>query len=425
MFTAPPKPRMTTLVALVLAWAIILATGGAASASSLPTRGPGAALRRGRLVSATGLQRLSRSSVASELAGARLAPGDPALGARAVRDGIAAYRVVYDTVTAAGRQTRASGLVVFPASAANKLRVVIYGHGTSGTKVDAPSSFGLDARQDGIEGRWSSELFGSAGFAVAEPDYLGMGQGPGRPEYMVAKSEASATLDLLRAATVVAARQHHQLDPGVLVTGFSEGGAAAMAFAQRLSSNPHTGFRVRALAPVSGPYDLSRAQLPGMFNGQVATAVAPYYIGYTLTAWNPLYHLYTSPSAAFRAPYAAKIAALFSGRYQDAKIAAALPANLAGLLTPRFLGLLRHPTGAFHRSLVINDTCTGWTPHAPVHLYAARGDTVVTELNAQRCQRIIRAHAGHSHIIELGNVTHDVTDFIALPRILGWFMDLR
>ncbi len=425
MFTAPLTPRMRTLVTLLLASTIALAMGGAAGASSPAPSGPASAPYRGRLVSATLLQRISRRSVAGELTHARLGGGDPALGARAVRYGIAAYRVVYDTVTADGRRTRASGLVVFPSSSARKLRIVIYGHGTSGTKVDSPSSFGLDPRQDGIEGRWSSELFGSAGFAVAEPDYVGMGQGPGRPEYMVAQSEASATLDLLRASNILAARRRRRIEPGVLVTGFSEGGAAAMAFARLLSTGPDRGFRLRALAPVSGPYDLSGAQLPGMFNGRVAGVVAPYYIGYTLTAWNPLYHLYTSPSMAFRAPYAATIEALFSGRYQDTEIEASLPPNLARLLTNRFLGLLRHPTGALRHAVSVNDTCVGWTPHAPVRLYAARGDTVVTDVNAEHCQRTLAARGSSVRIIPLGDVSHDVSDFVALPRILRWFGTLR
>jgi hypothetical protein len=363
--------------------------------------------------------------VAAELRNARLGPGDPALGAGAVRYGIVAYRVVYRTVDAAGRPTRASGLVAFPTTRARELPLVDYGHGTTAYKLDVPSSFGLDANRDGLEGRWSSELFASAGFAVAEPDYLGMGAGPGRPEYLVANAEVSASLDLLRAATVIASHRGDRLAAGVLVTGFSQGGAAAMAVGHALQQHTLPGFRLRALAPVSGPYDLPGAQLPGIFNGQVAAAIAPYYVGYTLTAWNPLYHLYPAPQDAFRPPYAARVAGLFNGTYPDPQIIAALPSQLRDLLTTRYLRLLQHPTGALQTALIRNSTCTGWTPRAPVRLYAASGDTTVTQVNAQHCRQAIRTRHGDVRLVQLGAVSHDISDFLALPKIVRWFHTFR
>ncbi|MDR0346258.1 MAG: hypothetical protein LBI49_24690, partial [Nocardiopsaceae bacterium] len=248
------------------------------------------------LISASSIAKIPEPDVAAELRLARLGPRDPALGARAVRYGIVAYRVRYRTVNAVGLPTSASGLVAFPADGPRQLQVVDYGHGTTAFKPGVPSSFGLDASRDGLEGRWSAELFASAGFAVAEPDYPGLGAGPGRPEYMVAKSETTASLDLLRATQQIARSRGDKLAPGVLVTGFSEGGSAAMAAGRALQHGVVPAFRLRALAPVSGPYDLAGAQLPGIFNGQVAAGVAPYYVAYTLTAWNPLYHLYAARS---------------------------------------------------------------------------------------------------------------------------------
>lgn len=83
----------------------------------------------------------------------------PALGAGRVRYGPAAYRVLYRTVNAAGQPVRASGLVAFPSGGPRRLPLVSYDHGTASTKRDAPSSFRLDKAGDGIEGRWSAELF--------------------------------------------------------------------------------------------------------------------------------------------------------------------------------------------------------------------------------------------------------------------------
>ncbi len=415
--------RGTAVLALVSAAGLCAWAAAAPAAAAGRQRAP--AERSGVLITATQIATLSKRSVATELRNARLGPGDPALDAGVVRYGIVAYRVLYRTVNAAGQPTRASGLVAFPTGRARQLHLVDYGHGTTAYKLDVPSSFGLDANRDGLEGRWSSELFASAGFAVAEPDYIGMGAGPGRPQYMVAKAEVSASLDLLRAAKVIASRRGDRLAPGVLVTGFSQGGAAAMAVGRALQLGAQPGFRPRALAPVSGPYDLPGAQLPGIFNGQVAAAIAPYYVGYTLTAWNPFYYLYPAPQDAFRQPYAATVDGLFDGSHPDQQIIAALPPRLQDLLTTKYLRLLQHPSGAFRRALIRNSTCTGWTPRAPVRLYAARGDTTVTQVNAQHCLQTIRAHHGHARLVQLGAVSHNISDFLALPKIVRWFDTFR
>jgi Secretory lipase len=411
--------------ALALVSAAGLSAWTAASPAAAAGRQPAPTGPGPVLIKATPIARLSERSVAAELQNARLAPGDPTLGAGAVRYGIVAYRVLYRTINAAGQPARASGLVAFPAGHTGNLQLVDYGHGTTAYKLDVPSSFGLDANRDGLEGRWSSELFASAGFAVAEPDYIGMGAGPGRPQYMVAKAEISASLDLLRAATVIASRRGDRLTAGVLVTGFSQGGAAAMAVGHALQQDTLPGFRLRALAPVSGPYDLPGAQLPGIFNGQIAAAIAPYYVGYTLTAWNLLYHIYRAPGDAFRPPYAASVEGLFDGTHPDQQIFTALPPRLQDLITARYLRLLQHPTGALETALIRNSTCTGWTPRVPVRLYAASGDTIVTQVNAQQCLQAIRARHGHVRLVELEAVSHNISDFLALPEIVRWFHTFR
>jgi hypothetical protein len=400
-----------------------------ACAAPAPTHAPGAQAaqdRRGTLISATPIARISEPSVAAELRNARYEPRTPALGAGMVRYGVVAYRVVYQTVNATGQPVRASGLVAFPAAGPRQLRLVSFAAGTSTYKPSVPSTFGLDAAHDGLEGRWSSELFASAGFAVAEPDYVGMGLGSGPVEYMVTRSMATASLDILTAARTLAARHGDQLDPGVLATGFSEGGSAAMALGRALQHGQSPFFRLAALAPFSGPYDLAGAELPGVFNGQIAAVAAPYYLGYLLTSWNPLYHLYTTPSQAFRQPWAARVQQLYDGSHQDQQVLAALPA-LSRLLTPGYLRLVRHPTGNFLRALDANSTCAGWTPRVPVRLYAASGDSQGTPVNSVDCLQAIRARGGDASLIGLGSVGrfgvvgHFVSAFLALPKIVRWF----
>ena len=113
------------------------------------------------------------------------------------------------------------------------------------------------------------------------------------------------------------------------------------------------------------------------------------------------------------------MAGLFNGSQQDATVAAKLPPTLNKLLTPEYYQLLQHPTGAMRMAFAANDTCSGWRPDVPVRLFAARGDTTVTQVNAEQCARAIDAP-----VVQLGDVSHEVSDFVALPRILRWFLQL-
>ena len=380
---------------------------------------------RGALVSFRRIAVLPRRAVAAELAAARIAPGDPALGATQVRSGVAAYRVVYRTSGLSGGTVLASGLVAFPTrGAGRRLSLIDYGHGTTATRGDVPSAFGL---RDGlgIEGRWTAELFATAGFAVVLPDYIGMGVSRMRPQYEIARTETSASVDLLRAAQRVAVATGRRLDGRVFLSGFSQGAAASLAIARRLQAGAITGLHLVAVGAISGPYELQDAELPAILDGQVPGRMGSYLLGFVLTAWNPIYHLFRDPAVAFRAPYAAEIDDMFDGDHNDAQIASELPGDFRHLISARYLRELEHPSGRLLAALRVNSTCAGWTPYVPVRLYAARGDTTVAEANTLVCARRLRTHRARVHITELGEVDDDVSDFVALPQVLRWFRRVR
>ncbi len=145
-------------------------------------------------------------------------------------------------------------MVALPRATVHDLHVVSFGRGTSATKRDAPS---MAADSDG---RYTPVYFATHGFAAVAADYLGLGGGPGHHPYMHSATEASASLDLLKAAKTLAERRKITLDSRILVTGFSQGGHTAMALGAALQRDPE--LDVAAIAPVSGPFDLEHAELP-------------------------------------------------------------------------------------------------------------------------------------------------------------------
>ncbi|MFC9432636.1 hypothetical protein [Nocardia sp. NPDC057030] len=393
--------------ALVSAFVLLCGAGGCAADTS-ETAAPGQH-ERGTVVSSTPVAQLSNADTAAYLAEGNF--DTP------VRNGVDAYRVDYRTIGAKGEPTTASGLVVLPRTDSPRLRVVSYAHGTLAAKSDAPS---VNSRSRPDQAR--TIMFAAAGYAAIAPDYLGLGDGPGSHPFGHAPTEVSASADLLFAAKSIAAQQHHELHRDVLVTGFSQGGHAAMAFGKALQADEVPGFGLAALAPVSGPYALRDVQTPAALDGRIAPGPAVFFFAYWLTAMNRIYHLYDDPAEAFQEPYAGKIEGLFDGTRNELTIATMLPITPDLLLTPRFRAWATNPTGAALTAVTDSDRTCDWTPRVPVRLYAATADRTVPYANAEHCLRALRS--ADATLQDLGAVDHGTSARVALLRILTWFQQV-
>jgi hypothetical protein len=210
----------------------------------------------------------------------------------------------------------------------------------------------------------------------------------------------------------------------VLVTGFSQGGQAAMATGRALQEHQsHDRWRLGALAPIAGPFDLRNGLASWLDPRLTDPANATAFLAYLLTAWKPLYRLYDNPSEVFTAPYAQTVENLFDGQHSTPEVLAALPSTPADLLLPATIADLARPTGRLAAALRANETCH-WAPDAPTRLYAAHGDRDAVFAHAERCRDQLRAHGGHAEIVDMGDADHFTTALLALPLIRTWFEDL-
>ncbi|GAB3810724.1 hypothetical protein [Kribbella italica] len=365
---------------------------------------------RGALVSAVPVARLRAAAVDQAAVDAGF------VGAPKARYDVTAYRLIYRTVDPWGRSTTASGLVVLPDGRRGALTVAAQLHGTMATKAYAPSV------EDDSTDRVVTSLFAGAGLAGVAPDYLGLGVGPGKHPYIDTKTETSASVDLLLAARSFALKHGVVLKRDVLVTGFSQGGRAAIGVARALSRGEAGPFRLGAVHGVSGPYDLLDVELPAVFSGEVEPHVATLYLAYFVTAWDRTVGLYDKPRDAFRAPYADIVEGLLDGTHSDEEIFTSLPDSPAKLFTPQFLAKLEHPTGRFRQALIQADRiCKDWTPGVTVHLYSGTKDTDVVAANTDSCAASLRARGADVRIHSMGAVDHFGTAMAAYPQIIRAF----
>ncbi|MGW1376352.1 alpha/beta hydrolase [Streptomyces sp. NPDC002446] len=363
---------------------------------------------RGTLLSVTSLGRQSRSEIISQAQKA-------GLDTETARHGVAAYRLTYRTITPDGRPTTASGLLALPLGGGHRhLPPVIHTHGTLAYRGYAPSvAQGPD--------RAVSVLYASAGRAAIAPDYLGLGTSPGRHPYMDARSAASASLDMLRAAQAAAPKLGAALGRTVSITGFSQGGQVSMELGRELDRGADPRFRVGTLAPVGGPYDLDGSELPGLFDGRVNPRSAVFYVTFFLTAQNRLHPLYDDPGEVFRAPYAGRVEDLFDGDHPAEDIAGKLPDRLEDLLTDTWYKKLQHPSGALLEAVVANDRTCDWRPGRGVRitLYTASGDRDIPIANSRSCARELARHGARATVVDQGADANHYTSFLrSMPSIV-------
>ncbi|GGV42518.1 hypothetical protein GCM10010245_66690 [Streptomyces spectabilis] len=362
-------------------------------------------VERGSVISATSVADLTAQEVESRLKKAGIETAQ-------VRYGVQAHRIIYRTVTAKGKPTTASELVAMPKNGPRELRAVSWLHGTQVYRGDVASV------NDESTDRATALLFASTGRAVSAPDYLGLGKGPGSHPYGHPRATVTASVDALRATREFARRDGHTLARSVLISGFSQGGPAAMMVGRALQQGHDPSFRVGALAPIAGPFDLSGFEA-GAADDDLNRS--PLYLAYFATAWNRMYGLYDTPSQAFRAPYDKKVETLFDGNHTGGEIAAALPRTSKELFTADFLDKVRKPTGKLRRQLHALDTTCDWRPEAPVHLFHAKGDKDVSFANSQHCRRQLIANGVHPKLSDEGNVDHNTTVIKALPEVIRGF----
>ena len=344
------------------------------------------------------------------------------------REGIEFYKVSYQTPSYSGVPTRVTGLLAVPSGGAPN-GVVVYCHGTLSDRSLSPSR--LTGRSGSVESLCAAMAFASNGYAVAMPDYLGLGDDPGVHPYPLSRVNAHSVRDLLEPVGDILKSLGKFASRRLFLTGYSEGGAVCAAAAELIEREPAPSFDLMRVAPLSGPYDLidetAKSLLSQQSNltwlgvrfylaaniGQSAQATVP---GLSLTD-------YFAPSFATYIPYA------FAKGLPDNKLAEKFAwkglqlgaiKSVRRTLTSRFLRSLesKDPSDPLVRQLVEN-TVVDWLPAEKTLFVCLKNDHVVTERNTEKIWSRIRASGiGRDRVRKFAIVDPTLTHLTALPHAL-------
>lgn len=300
------------------------------------------------------------------------------------------YKIRYETPDLYGVTDTASGLLVVP-DIPGQLPLVCYQHGTVGEKSAIPSNLQSEAV--------IAMAFASLGYAVIAPDYLGLGDSRGFHPYMHAATEASVAVDMIKATKDFAPSIMLDLSDQLFVTGYSQGGHAAMALFRELEANHSMDLPVTAAAPMSGPYSVSGVMVNQLFLPD--PYFYPAYLPYTLNSYQMAYgNIYANLNELYRPGYDTLVRDFLDRNITMGQLNSGLINKLtqdfgAPIAKMMFLDSMQqvirtdsmHP---FNIAMRLNDVYD-WTPQAPMRIFYCEADDQVFYQNSIVADSVMNA----------------------------------
>jgi hypothetical protein len=174
-----------------------------------------------------------------------------------VKSDVRLIRVVYATEYPKGTTINVSGALLISGNYDSRFPTVLFNHGTNGDRNTAPSvEIGSMPSLEVFLGITIASAFNCA---VLIPDYIGYGESKSVTHpYMHGESLGQTGLNFIRAYREYVSAPDVALpfNNNILITGYSEGGYAAVAVHKTIDAHSSEGLKVRKTVAGAGAYDL-------------------------------------------------------------------------------------------------------------------------------------------------------------------------
>ncbi len=323
------------------------------------------------------------------------------------------YKVVYETIDVFEVPVNASGLVAVPIGVEDDLSILQYNHGTT-----------RNTNQSDMEGgEWFISLAVATGgnYVGIMPDYLGYGESACTAihGYNVNKPLGRDGADMIRAVRTFCEQETIGLDGDIFVTGYSEGGYAAMAVAKEAQENLPD-LDITAAAPLSGAY-----QVYPLTRDFIIDPVSENSgnLSYIIYSYNNIYNIIGDLSEAIIAPYDTIIPIMWNECNPGPSN---LPQYAYEMVDSVYLNnILNDPSHPVNVALKENNIYD-WVPDMPMRLYYCTMDEQVPFMNAiltADTMNLIGAQCVEA--INMGDSDHNGCAPFALLNSKAWFDDIR
>lgn len=283
---------------------------------------------------------------------------------------VAGYEIIYKTRWHDGSEILASGFVYVPQNVEEKVPTLILNHGTQLKKEFKMKLGGLEA---------GCIAFATDGYLVLYPHYIGLGKGEKTHLYQIAESEAFANIDMLRAVRELKKELSFVTNEQLFITGYSQGGHAAMAAHKMIQEEYSNEFQVTASAPMSGAYDMTGVQAGVMFEKYNHQA----YLPYLLLSLEEQYQMWDGDIyEVFKEPYQTVIRNMLNHDHSLKQVSVLLPEVPADMMRDDLVAEFKNnPDFIFTKVLSLNNNYD-WKPESPMMLCYCNADEQVNYKNA-------------------------------------------
>ncbi len=319
------------------------------------------------------------------------------------------YSVDYKTTDPNGNEAIASGAIYIPMNTGKESLSLVSGqHGLTIQKSDVASL---------IPALGYLGVFGaSIGYAVIQPDYLGLGNSdfPYYPVYQ--KSNGKVLLDMVDGVNGFACENDIKLNDNLFLIGYSNGGYNSIAMHEELSSRPRD-FDIDASVVIAGYYDLEREK-DFKYPEVIETPAWAIYHSYVI---DKTYNL-NIIDKIIQKPYVDKLDDLFSGEYSATYIDQKLTRYTEQLFTPEFLNkyetleIFDDYKKAINSNSLMNANIIG-----DIFLIHSKEDEVVPYGQSQNLFESIKSKGGNAELVLLEKGKHSPQDYVmSVVDALKW-----
>jgi pimeloyl-ACP methyl ester carboxylesterase len=297
-----------------------------------------------------------------------------------VNNGVYVYEISYITSWIDGSPVKATGIVMIPDNIHTGYSTIIYHNGTNIMKKREQE---LGYNQFSICAGLAAD-----GYLVVVPDYIGRGNGEKHQLYLNAKTEAQNSVDMLLSLNGFLKEKGYDAIKDLFITGYSQGGHAAMA-TQRLIENSYSNqFNLLASSPMSGPYDLVGSVDVGSKEKEGDWVLFMYLV----KSFQDAYTMKSSLSEIFIAPWDSLVNVYFDGHTRYSSIRKTLPLNIEEIFKKDFLiSEFFTENSAFSKVLKENSVYE-FVPQVPTQLCYCEDDEVVPYKNSQTAYNWMKLH---------------------------------
>jgi len=292
-----------------------------------------------------------------------------------IKHNINVYEVIYKTSWHDGSTIKASGLYFVPSNdslypdRSKALPMICYHHGTQI----------LIERKIRFRGEQAVCIgFAADGYLVARPDYIGLGKGERKHLYHHVPTQASASIDMLRAIKEINPQIKVLQNDFLFTTGYSQGGHATMGFHKTVQEKYNDEFHITASAPMSGAYDLAGVQQKSMFEEYSH----PGYLPYLFFSFHEVYHFYDNISDVFKTPYDTILPSLYEGFHSMGYINRVIPRIPKDVIKPEVVKQYKENYDFPFKKALRENSVHDWKPERPMLICYCKADEQVNYKNA-------------------------------------------